>query len=65
MKATNVKWFSSLTGQIGIVLGEDDVTKEKKAYIGKVDGLSEGQDIHKIMELGAKFPAEIAELLMK
>ena len=38
MKILKTTWFSTAKGTIGIVLGEDSVTKEKKAYIGIGDG---------------------------
>lgn len=66
MKIIGVKWFSSLTGSFGVVLGEDEVTKKKKAYIGTCGSgcLTEEDDIQRIKEKGAKFPAEIAEQLI-
>jgi len=56
-------WFNGRDA-IGIVLGLDTITNEKKAYIGKVGGLNEGLDIANIMAWGSKFDVECAEKLI-
>jgi hypothetical protein len=63
MKITNSIWFSplGLIGQIGIVLGEDEATGQRKAYIGIGYGVSDTRDEQLVAQYGSKFPAEMAE----
>jgi len=58
-------WFSGLT-TVGIVIGEDERTKERKAYIGATDGggLSEASDAKHILEYGAKVHPEQLENIL-
>jgi len=62
MKTLAYRWF---TGRdcVGIVLCEDEITKEKKAYIGGVVGLNEADDIEYIKDWGTSFPVNVAEKL--
>ena len=53
MKPIHVYWFSAMSGTIGVVVGEDTVTKAKKGYIGVVGGFDQDADTKKVMELGA------------
>ena len=65
MKIIDSLWFTSLGilgGCIGIVLGEDEVTGEKKAYIGTAVGDNQERDERHIAMNGAKFTPEIAEV---
>lgn len=61
MKITDTLWFNqginiaTLPIIIGIVLGVDEVTGEKKAYIGAVIPTTEVKDAMQIVELGAPF----------
>lgn len=65
MKITYVTWFSTPHAHtIGIVIGEDDITGEQKAYIGLGDGVDEEADTKKISERGASFPIETAKQLI-
>ena len=57
-------WYNG-RATIGIVLGFDTVTKEKKAYIGAPAGDNERQDIFNIMCWGSKFDIECAEKLIE
>lgn len=63
MKNVQSFWFNSmgLIGCVGIVLGEDEVTGQRKAYIGVGLGINELFDERIVAESGAKFPAEMAE----
>ncbi len=54
-------WFTNSKGCIGIVLGEDSVTGEKKGYISQCRGDNERQDTHDITRNGSKFTKETAE----
>lgn len=69
MRVTGTYWFSGMTGMLGIVTGEDEMTGEKKAYIGVVDGQDEEADTERIRQLGSPVSAavlsEIAEKLSK
>ena len=53
MRPIHVYWFTCMTGTIGVVVGEDTVTKEKKAYIGVAGGFNEEADTKIVMERGA------------
>lgn len=52
-------WFSGVDN-VGIVYGIDNITNEKKAYIGIAVGLNEDADINHIAEYGAHFPIDEA-----
>ena len=66
MKITHTMWFSTLHAHtIGIVMGEDEVTKKLKAYIGLGDGVSEEDDTKRIAGWGSPFPVETAKCLFK
>jgi len=59
MKIFNKYWFSTSSGAIGIVTGEDQYTKIKKAYIKVVAGLDENYDAKDVMENGSPVPDRI------
>jgi len=63
MKIINTIWFSEYAKEkpIGIILGEDETTKEKKVYIGTGQGIDEGEDTGHIVSCGSKFPLAIAK----
>jgi hypothetical protein len=67
MKITDSIWFTSfgLIGCVGIVMGEDETTGQRKAYIGVAYGINESLDELIVAGIGAKFPAEIAERIAK
>lgn len=66
MKIKATHWFSPMgSGIIGIVVGEDDVTGETKAYIGVGTGESAAVDSKRINEWGAKITPERAKELIK
>ena len=49
-------WFTTMGGDcIGLILVEDEYTKEKKIYIGTGEGNDEDYDADKIKQCGAKF----------
>jgi len=41
MKVIDTLWFTNLKGTAGIVILEEDVTGDRKAHIGVVDGLND------------------------
>jgi len=53
MRLIQVYWFTCMSGCIGVVVGEDEITKAKKAYIGVVSGSDEDADTKTVMELGS------------
>ena len=55
MKVIETLWFTNLKGCIGIVVVEEDVTGDRKAYIGVVDGLNEQTDREALLAWGNKF----------
>ena len=63
MDVKRVFWFNSGISVIGIVVGEDNVTKRRKAYIGTAHGDDEASDTKHIASHGSPFTAgNVAEL---
>jgi len=59
-------WFNDMRGGIvGIVVGEDEVTGERKAYIGAVEGYNQAVDKESILDGGQKLPLSFLEGLVK
>lgn len=57
-------WFTTHFGEtIGVVLGEDNVTKVKKAYMGIGDGKDPEFDEKKILEWGTRIDPATAKRL--
>lgn len=57
MKIINSIWFTQMGREyllIGIVVGRDEITKQKKLYIGVSCGLDQKADEKYIAETGAK-----------
>jgi len=67
MKVLHSYWFSDMSGgHMGIVVGEDERTKERKAYIGIAGGHNQEDDIAAIAARGQKVsPAILEEILGK
>lgn len=55
MKVVDTLWFTSMKGCIGIVTIEEDVTGDRKAYIGSVSGRNAKVDTEDIIALGNPF----------
>jgi len=54
MKEIETFWFTTLTGTVGIVVGEDEHTGQRKAYMGViVAGPSEQADVERIKRVGS------------
>ena len=66
MKILFTEWFSGMQ-HFGIVIGEDDVTKEKKLYIGACQpGGSPESDSQHIADNGAKiYPSTLRHFLKR
>jgi hypothetical protein len=58
MKVIETMWFTNIKGCIGIVIVEEDVTGDRKAYIGPVPGADEKADTDEIISWGNKFPLD-------
>ena len=59
MKIIETLWFADEIGSIGIVIGEDDYTKKRKAYIGSCSGGDEEADSRHIAAHGS--PVMVAQ----
>lgn len=55
MKVIETLWFTNKDGCIGIVVVEEDVTGDRKAYIGPASGTDEKADAEQILAWGNKF----------
>ena len=64
MKVLDKLWFTYSQGCIGIVVGEDDVTGDRIAYIGIGDGADEKVDTEAILAWGNKFSLDTAQWLV-
>lgn len=53
MKITSSHWFNGMFGTIGIVVGEDERTQQRKAYMGPAPGYNEDLDAQHIAKIGA------------
>jgi len=64
MTTEYVNWFSLMNGMnFGVVVGKDEITGKKKAYVGIVPGLNKISDIANIKAMGSPLSLEaIAEL---
>ena len=60
MKVIDKLWFTNRDGVIGIVVIEEDVTGDRKAYIGIGEGKSEFTDTEAIVNWGNRFHSNTA-----
>jgi len=65
MKVIEVVWFTNSRGCYGIVVGESELTKERKAFISLVSGNDEVSDTQYALEYGAVFPVQMAQRLVE
>lgn len=64
MKYLRDYWFSTMTGTIGIVVGEDEHTGERKAYIDRAGGYDQEADKKSVAENGQRLhPSFLRSLL--
>ena len=61
----DVYWFTQPTGSFGIITILNEITNERKAYIGAIRGENEDDDIRSIYEHGAKLLPETLESIKK
>jgi len=52
MKVIETLWFNSFGGTVGIVVGEEEITKTRVAYIGPASGIDEKEDTDHIISFG-------------
>ena len=52
MKVIDSIWFSTIQGDFGFVVGEDETTGERKLYAGVVSGLDQKCDEQAILDWG-------------
>lgn len=64
MKNVDSVWFTSPSGHVGIVTGEDEFTRKRKAYIGVGHGHNQDVDTFHLLEWGAPLPLEALEGLV-
>lgn len=60
MKIIDDIWFTNFQGIVGIVIGEDEATGERKAYVGIGSGVSVEHDVQIIALLGCPLTPSIA-----
>ena len=66
MKVLADYWFSDMYGDtVGIVVAEDEVTKERKAYIGVGAGFNQEADKESILDGGQKLPISFLRSLLQ
>ena len=65
MKIIDTLWFSGSYGCIGIVVGEDEITGKRKAYIGPSSGGDAKGDTDYIAANGSPFTKAQADLLVE
>jgi|SRR6185503_1862871 len=58
MTILKAHWFTDTRGCFGVVVGVDENTGKKKAYIGHAQGISEDADTKFIAEQGSKLTLE-------
>ena len=61
MKIIETLWFTNKDGCIGIVVGEEDITGDRKAYIGPASGTDVKADTEAILAWGTKFSLDTTE----
>ncbi len=64
MKVIETLWFTNKDGCIGIVIGEEDITGDRKAYIGPASGTDEKADNEQILAWGNKFSLDTAKRIL-
>jgi len=66
MKVLADYWFSDMRGgTVGIIVGEDELTGEWKAYIGVGAGFNRELDKESILDGGQKLPVSFLEGLLR
>jgi len=65
MKPIRKNWITLRNGKVfGIIVGEDERTKERKAYFHEVSGLDEEADTKKVLQMGSPITVTLLEDIM-
>ena len=65
-KIIETVWFPGAKGLCGIVVTEDEVTGERRGYVGVAFGLDEDVDANMVKDWGVKlFPRVLRDILAK
>ena len=64
MKAIDSMWFNTMQGNFGFVIGENEVTGERKLYAGVCNGLNQKRDEITIISWGNKVNISLMEGLI-
>ena len=54
MNLIDAIWFTTIAGTVGIVIGEDELTGKRQAYVGIGAGSDERADADYILEWGGR-----------
>lgn len=65
MKTLRDYWFTTMNGTIGVVIGEDKLTGERKGYIGMAGGHNQQADIEVILEYGSPISIPILQEILQ
>jgi len=66
VKVLDDYWFNDMRGgTVGIIVGEDELTGERKAYIGVGAGFNQAIDRESILDGGQKLPVSFLEGLVR
>ncbi|GAJ21933.1 unnamed protein product, partial [marine sediment metagenome] len=58
-------WFAGAKGCVGIVIGEEEFTGERKAFIGAANGRNENADAEAITAWGIRLSVAVLQGLIK
>jgi len=58
-------WFNNSLGTVGVIVGEDAITKERKAYVGVAEGVDQPSDIVHISQHGTKLSVDDVEHILR
>ncbi len=59
MNVLEAIWFTTRkAGTVGVIVAEDEVTKERKVYVGQASGLDETTDAQWILDWGVRLKQE-------
>ena len=65
MKVIDTTWFTGAKGCVGIVIGEDENTGERKAFIGVANGRNGNADAEAISAWGIRLSVAVLQDIIK
>ncbi len=65
MKPIHESWFQSPGGRCGIIVAENELTGERKAYVGVASHVSREDDVKSILNLGTKITVDRLQEVLK